>query len=315
MVDFAALKSNRGSSLQKLSEELTKLNKPQNDSKEDGRFWKPTVEPVTKDASGKEVGGNGFAIIRFLPAHPDETIPFIRIWEHGFKGPGGWYIEKSLTTLGDGTPDPCSEYNSKLWATGVEANQAIVRKQKRKLSYYSNILVVSDPAKPENEGKVFIYSYGKKIFDKLNDLMHPQFPGDTPVNPYDMWDGANFKLKIRQVEGYRNYDKSEFESPSPIAPTDEQIENIWKKIMPLQQFLDPKEFKTYDQLKERLVKVLQLPSGTPEQRREVETQREEAPTQRAAEGVSSPKKETPPWLEDGEEETDSLDFFKKLKDK
>ena len=182
---FAQLKNNRQSQFEKLANDLNKQGNFE--SKEDNRFWKPDVDKA----------GNGYAVIRFLPAPKGEDTPFVRIWDHGFQGPGGWYIEKSLTTLGQ--KDPISEYNTQLWNTGVDENKEIVRKQKRRLHYISNIIVVKDPAHPENEGKVFLYQYGKKIFDKLNDLMSPQFQDEEPINPFDMWEGANFKLKIRQV--------------------------------------------------------------------------------------------------------------------
>ena len=214
-INFEALKQNRKSNFDKLTSELNKLNStvPQGSS-DDDRFWKPDVDKA----------GNGYAIIRFLPALAGEDMPFVRIWDHGFQGPGGWYIEKSLTTFNK--PDPVSEMNTKLWNSGIESNKEIVRKQKRRLSYFSNILVVKDPTRPENEGKVFLFKYGKKIFDKINEAMHPQFADEKAVNPFDFWDGANFKLKIRQVEGYRNYDKSEFDSVSAISNDDDEIKRI-----------------------------------------------------------------------------------------
>ena len=239
---FAQLKNNRQTEFQKLANEVSKQGNYE--SKDDDRFWKPDVDKA----------GNGYAVIRFLPAPQGEDTPFVRIWDHGFQGPGGWYIEKSLTTLGQ--KDPVSEYNTQLWNTGVDENKEIVRKQKRRLHYISNIMVVKDPANPQNEGKVFLYQYGKKIFDKLNDLMSPQFQDEDAINPFDFWEGANFKLKIRQVEGYRNYDKSEFDKVSPLANDDDELESIWKKENSLQDFLRPSNFKSYDELKARLHKVL-----------------------------------------------------------
>jgi len=216
---FAALKQQRQTSLDALTKELTKLNAPSAGSEEDNRFWKPSVDKA----------GNGMATIRFLPAPEGEDMPFVRIFEHGFKGPtGSWYIENSLTTLGK--QDPVSEYNSQLWnSTNDDASPARkqVRDQKRRLNFISNILVVKDAAKPDNEGKVFLYKYGKKIFDKINENMNPQFEDETAINPFDMWEGANFKLKIRQVEGYRNYDKSEFDGAAPISKDDDQLEKVW----------------------------------------------------------------------------------------
>ena len=300
-INFEALKNNRKSNFDKLTSELNKLNStvPQ-DNTNDDRYWKPDVDKA----------GNGYAIIRFLEAPKGEDMPFVRIWDHGFQGPGGWYIEKSLTTLQK--PDPVSEMNTKLWNSGIESNKEIVRKQKRRLSYFSNILVVKDPTRPENEGKVFLFKYGKKIWDKINDAMHPpaQFE-EKPINPFDFWEGANFKLKIRQVEGYRNYDKSEFDSPSPIANDDAQIEAIWNKQHSLKELVDPKHFKSYEELKMRLEKAL----GTVQQTALHHNDEDEAfPTpQRAAPAPSIPtaKQESAPWNDDDD---DDLSFFKKLAD-
>jgi len=200
-------------------------------------------------------------VIRFLPEPEGEDVPFVRIWDHGFQGPGGWYIENSLTTLGQ--KDPVSEYNSMLWNSGIESNKDIVRKQKRRLSFISNIYVVKDPAHPENEGKVFLYKYGKKIFDKLNETMNPQFEDESPMNPFDLWGGADFKLKIRNVEGYRNYDKSEFDESAPLLDDDEKLEGIWKSEYSLKEFVDPSNFKTYEELQAKLNRVLGLDGGAP----------------------------------------------------
>lgn len=250
---FAAMKKSRQSSLEALTKELSKLNTQQGPD-DDNRFWKPTVDKA----------GNGMATIRFLPPPTGEDMPFVRIFEHGFKGPTGlWYIENSLTTLGK--QDPVSEYNSQLWnSTSDDASPARkqAREQKRRLNFVSNIVVVKDSANPSAEGKVFLYKYGKKIFDKINEAMNPQFDDEKPMNPFDFWEGANFKLKIRQVEGYRNYDKSEFESPSPISDDDDYLEKLWKQQHSLQEFLDPKNFKSYDELKAKLARVLDLAGGS-----------------------------------------------------
>jgi len=298
--NFEALKQNRKSNFDKLTSELNKLNStvPQ-DNTNDDRFWKPDVDKA----------GNGYAIIRFLPAPAGEDMPFVRIWDHGFQGPGGWYIEKSLTTFNK--PDPVSEHNTKLWNSGVESNKDLVRKQKRRLSYYSNILVINDPTRPENNGKVFLFKYGKKIWDKLNEAMHPQFADEKAVNPFDFWDGANFKLKIRQVEGYRNYDKSEFEAQSTIANDDDAIKAIWGKQHSLQELLDPKHFKSYEELKMRLEKALGAVSA-PAQRSAMDEDEAFPTPQRAAPAPSIPaaKQESAPWDEDD----DDLSFFKKLAD-
>jgi hypothetical protein len=247
MVDFAALKKNRSKSLDKLNSQLEKISQKSYSDPNEGKFWKPT----------RDDAGNGFAIIRFLPAPGEEEMPFIRIWDHGFQGPTGlWYIENSLTTINQ--DDPVSEYNGKLWNSGLESDKEIARKQKRRLKYVSNIYVIKDGAHPENEGKVFLFSYGKKIFDKLNDLMNPEFPDEQPVNPFDLWEGANFRLKIRQYEGYPNYDKSEFEDAAPLFDDDEKLEEVWKQEHYLQELIDAKNFKSYAELKAKLYRVLAL---------------------------------------------------------
>ena len=213
--------------------------------KEDtSHIWKPTVDKA----------GNGYAVIRFLPAEAD--VPWVRYWDHGFKGDTGkWYIEKSLSSLGQA--DPLGEYNAKLWNSGNEDDRATVRKQKRRLHYVVNIQVVSDPSAPHNEGKVFLYQFGKKIFDKIQDLMQPQFPGETPCDPFDLWAGADFQLKIRQVEGYRNYDKSEFKAPSPLVDGDEvQLQAVMNQIYDINYYTDPANYKTYDELQTKLFEVL-----------------------------------------------------------
>lgn len=286
---FQSLKNNRKNNFDKLNQELSKLNQTVEKDDEEG-FWKPTVDKA----------GNGSAIIRFLPAPAGEEVPFVRVWSHGFQGPGGWYIEKSLTTLGK--DDPVSEYNMELWNTGIESNKEQVRKQKRHLHYYSNIYVVKDPANPENEGKVFLFKYGKKIFDKLNDLMNPQFDDEKPINPFDLWEGANFRLKIRKVEGYRNYDKSEFDSPSPLLEDDDELELVWKKEKPLQPFIDPSNFKSYDQLKKKLNKVLNLDGVNPPVRNNVMDDEEqfELPSSKSSKSYSE------------DEDDESLEFFKSL---
>lgn len=243
---FSQMKSARKSSFSKLNDELNKMQSGgAQQSGPDTRFWQPTVDKF----------GNGQAVIRFLPAPKDEDVPFVRVFSHGFKGPSGsWYIENSRTTIGES--DPVAELNAKLWNSGIESDKDIARQQKRRLHFISNILVLKDPANPENEGKVFLFKYGKKIFDKLNDLMNPAFDDEEPVNPFDFWEGANFRLRIRQVEGYRNYDKSEFSEPSSLSDDDSMLEKIWEKQYSLQEFIDPKNFKSYDELKTKLDRVL-----------------------------------------------------------
>lgn len=297
MVDFKALKASSGKkSLETLTSELNKMSGGEGKSSDD-RFWTPTVDKA----------GNGYAVIRFLPAPANEDVPFVRIFDHGFQGPGGWYIENSLTTLGKS--DPVSEYNSKLWNSGIEANKEIARKQKRRLHFISNIYVVSDPGNPANEGKVFLFKYGKKIFDKLKEAMEPQFADEEAINPFDLWAGANFKLKIRQVEGYRNYDKSEFDKPGQLLKDDEKLEQVWKSEYSLQEFLDPKNFKSEEELRARLAKVLAEDSA-PAKRAKAE----EVPWNDDAEEAPTFKATSAPSYSSDDEDDESLEFFKQLAD-
>ena len=232
--------------MESLHKEIEKIDTPsESKSYIDDRFWKPEIDK----------SGNGFAVIRFLPPVDGEDIPWARVFNHGFQGPTGqWYIENSLTTLGK--KDPVSEYNSQLWNSGIEANKEIARKQKRRLTYISNIYIVSDSKNPQNEGKVFLYKFGKKIFDKVNDLMNPEFEDETPVNPFDLWEGANFKLKIRKVEGYQNYDKSEFDKPTQLVEDETELEKVWNSQYALTEFTGDDQFKSYEDLKARLDSVL-----------------------------------------------------------
>ena len=242
-MSFSDLKKKAGN-FEKLQVELEKVNNPVT-SFADDRFWKPDLDK----------SGNGYAVIRFLPQPSGEDLPWCKIWSHAFNGPGGWYIENSLTTLQK--KDPVSEYNTELWNSGVEANKDVARKQKRILKYYSNVLVVSDPKHPENEGKVFLYRFGKKIFDKISEVMNPQFDDESPMNPFDFWEGANFKLKIRKVDGFWNYDKSEFEAAAALLEgNDTQLEEVYGKLYSLKQFLTEENFKSYDELKEKFNRVV-----------------------------------------------------------
>jgi len=246
------LKSMRGSSIDKLVKAAEAVStKAETKSYADDRFWKPT----------RDKAGNGYAVVRFLPAKDGEDLPWVRYWDHGFKGPTGlWYIENSLTSINQ--PDPVSEHNSVLWNSGRDEDKALAREQKRRLHYVSNVLVISDPDNPQNEGKVFLYKFGKKIFDKIMDVMQPQFADETPVNPYDFWEGADFKLKIRKVEGWVNYDKSEFSAPSALFDGDEgRLNEVYGQLYALQDFLDPKNYKTYDELKAKLNRVLGVDAG------------------------------------------------------
>jgi hypothetical protein len=252
------------------------------------------------------------AIIRFLDAPAvdgDDGLPWVKLFNHGFQGPGGWYIENSLTTLGQ--KDPVSEYNSTLWNSGIEANKEIARKQKRRLVYIANVLIISDPKNPENEGQIKLYKFGKKIFDKINEAMNPQFEDEKAVNPFDFWEGANFKLKIRNVEGYRNYDKSEFESPSALFDGDDaKIESIWKKSFSLKDLIDPKHFKSYDVLKAKLDKVLGFDGGSPAPRTRAEhiTPAMTTLSSDLDDDVEVVMKKKSPSLD----EDDDLDYFKSL---
>jgi len=236
----------RTNSLDKLLGAVQQENAPlEKKSYKDERLWKPELDK----------SGNGYAVLRFLPAIEGEDLPWAKVFNHAFQGPTGqWYIENSLTTVGKA--DPVSELNSSFWNTGLESDKEIARKQKRKLQYFSNIYVVTDSKNPQNEGKVFLFRYGKKIFDKLMAAMQPEFEDETPVNPFDFWQGANFKLKIRKVDGYWNYDKSEFEAPSAMFENDGQIEEVWKKAYALNEFSAPTNFKSYEELKARLDVVL-----------------------------------------------------------
>ena len=298
-MSFANLKkkSRAGSLTEKLIKSVEKLN--DKNSNVDERIWKPVVDK----------SGNGYAIIRFLPEPEGCELPWTRVYTHAFQGSGGWYIENSLTTLGQ--KDPVSEHNTQLWNSGSDANKEIARKQKRRLSYYSNIYIVSDPANPENEGKVFLYKYGKKIFDKIQEAMKPEFADETAINPFDFWGGANFKLKSRRVEGYQNYDKSEFDRPSALFDDDAKLEEIYNKQYDLNEFTAPDKFKSYEALKTRLENVLGLnqPVKRPVLDEEVEDEDTgsapsfQTPT-RAPEPVASTSSD--------EDEDESLSYFANL---
>ena len=248
MSSFANLKRNK-SSFEKLAKAIEATSQPNSEagSKDDTRMWQPSVDK----------SGNGTAVIRFLPAPAvdgDDALPWVRVFSHGFQGPGGWLIDNCLTTLNEKCP--VCEHNNTLWNSGIDANKDVARKQKRKLSYIANVLVISDPANKDNEGQIKLFKFGKKIFDKISEAMNPEFDDEQPVNPFDLWEGANFKLKIRNVEGYRNYDKSEFADKSALYDDDAKLEELWKKEYSLKEFVEKKQFKSYEQLKGRLDKVL-----------------------------------------------------------
>ena len=295
---IAALKRSK-SNLDTLIGELNKVAEPQSQkqSYSDDRFWKPELDK----------SGNGYAVFRFLPAVKNEDLPWARLWSHAFQGPGGWYIENSLTTLNK--KDPVSESNSLLWNSGVDADKEIARKRKRKLSYIANVLIINDAKHPENEGQVKLFKFGKKIFDKITEAMKPEFEDEKPINPFDFWEGANFKLKIRKVDGYWNYDKSEFDSPTAIASNDEAIEEIWNKQYALKPFLAPENFKSYDELKSKLDKVLSgvRNTGTAEDVAIPPAAQVSKPDV-VAETVSAPT----PVVEEDEDSDETLSYFSKL---
>ena len=303
-MSFANLKSGRTdiSKLVSAAQEVAGGQKTKN-KYEDDRIWKPTVDDA----------GNGYAVIRFLPETEGQELPWERYWDHGFKGPTGqWYIEKSLTSIGQ--KDPVGELNSRLWNSGNEEDKETARKQKRRLHYISNVLIVSVPANPQNEGQVKLFVYGKKIFDKIMDVMQPQFPGETPVNPFNFWEGADFQLKIRNVAGYRNYDKSEFKSPNALFDADEtRLEATYNQLFELREFVDPANYKSYEDLNSRLQLVLGHSVGAGS------TMKNEALTQSAeAAPVSSSPEPTivaapQPTIESSSnDEDDSLSYFAKM---
>ena len=291
-MSFSNMKRNSQSSIEKLTQEVTKITK-RKESYKDDRFWRPEQDKA----------GNGYAVIRFLPTLEGEDVPWARLFSHGFKGPGGWYIENSRTTLGD--KDPVSEMNTQLWNSGLESDKEIARARKRRLNYISNIMVVSDPAKPQNEGKVFLYKFGKKIFDKINEAMQPEFADEEAINPFDFWTGANFRLKVRKVAGFVNYDKSEFESPSALLDgDDEKLEELWKTQYPLKEFTDATNFKSYEQLKAKLDSVLSGGGGLMKSAEEVETTFDTDISKTDSNSDSSDHSD--------ENEDDALSYFEKL---
>ena len=289
----------KSNSLDKLLNAVKEDSAPQEKkSYKDERLWKPELDK----------SGNGYAVLRFLPSCEGEDLPWAKLWSHAFQGPTGqWYIENSRTTLGKGEEDPVSQHNTALWNSGVESDKEIARKQKRKLQYYSNIYVESDTKHPENNGKVFLFRYGKKIFDKIMAAMQPEFEDESAINPFDFWKGANFKLKIRKVDGYWNYDKSEFDSPTAILDNDDAIESLWKSQYSLNDFTADSNFKSYDELKIRLDTVL---SGKTTVGNVTDSIEEET--------VAAPKVDTTPSeapkvaASVDSEDQDSMDYFNKL---
>jgi len=302
---FSNLKRNSGS-LEKLSKAIEALNTGASYEVDKEKYFKPEVDKA----------GNGMATIRFLPAPAidgDDGLPWAKLFSHGFKGPTGtWLIDNCPTTNGD--PCPICDENSTLWNTGTEPNKNIVRTRKRKLNYISNVYIVSDPKHPENNGTVKLFKYGKKIFDKIDEAMNPQFEDEQPINPFDMWKGANFKLKIRKVEGFQNYDKSEFEAPSSLLDDDAELEKIWQSELSLKVLTDPKEFKSYDELKKRLDRALGLTGAVSNAPKSVEQARAAV-----AKMMEDPEGDPPPWDEnrktpavDITDDEDGLEYFQKL---
>ena len=308
--------SSLGSLTAKLVKEVEKVNNKSSGGA-DERLWKPELDKT----------GNGFAVIRFLPAPDGEDLPWVKLYSHAFQGPGGWYIENSLTTINQ--KDPVSEYNRELWNSGSDKDKEIVRKQKRKLSFYSNIYVVKDPVNPQNEGKVFLFKYGKKIFDKIMEAMQPEFEDETPINPFDFWQGANFKLKIVKKDGYWNYDKSEFDRVEELLDDDDALEAIWKKEYSLQQLVAQDQFKDYDALKKRLDYVLGIKGVPPMRDPETVAEEEDWKAELRGESTASrfgSNREAPPVPDnlreelsnlsssssEDEEEEDALSYFQRL---
>jgi hypothetical protein len=297
--------SSLGSLTQKLVKEVEKMNTTSGGA--DERLWKPEVDKT----------GNGYAVLRFLPSPEGEDIPWAKIYSHAFQGPGGWYIENSLTTVGK--KDPVSEHNRELWNSGNESDKDVVRRQKRKLSYYANIYVVKDPTNPQNEGGVFLYKFGKKIFDKIMEAMQPEFEDESPINPFDFWQGANFKLKIVKKDGYWNYDKSEFDDPSPLLEDDDALEALWKKEYSLVALTAADQFKSYDDLEKRLKYV--LGAKTPTRRFDEEVFEEDSSRGSVTADYPSSKPDfasrkapvaAAPVASASSDEDDALSYFQKL---
>lgn len=309
-MSFADLKkqSKMGSLTEKLIKQVEKLN--DGGSKDDDRFWKPVMDK----------SGVGSAVIRFLPAAEGCELPWAQVWSHAFQGTGGWLIDNCLTTLGQQCP--VCEKNRVLWNSGSDRDKEEARKQKRKLSYYANIYVVRDPANPDNEGKVFLYKFGKKIYDKILAAMQPEFEDETPINPFDFWTGANFKLKLVKKDGYWNYDKSEFAAPSAFLDgDDDELERIYKSLSNLNDFTDPKEFKSYEDLKKRLDYTLGLRGAPKSQDPEVVAEEENWERERRGETTSSSSSRSSSFDDvevsssknsDDEDEDDALSYFQKL---
>jgi hypothetical protein len=310
MSDFASFKKSSKNNLGKIAKELEKVTKGGGEnSYKDDRLWQPEVDKT----------GNGYAVIRFLPAPPSEDLPWVRVFSHGFQAKGGWYIENCPTTIGQKCP--VCEANNELWNSGNDDDKNIARDRKRKLSYISNVLVIEDPVNPANNGKIFLYRYGKKIFDKINDKMNPQYKDEDAVNPFDFWQGANFKIKIRNVDGYRNYDKSEFSASSPLLDGDDKaLEALWRKEYSLLDFVKPDQFKAYGELKTKFQSVINGSQSQKAEEMDISEEEEDAsekkftpkfPTAEAKAPGRETKSKTSKVSEDDDED-DALSYFKKL---
>jgi hypothetical protein len=302
---FSDLKkqSKLGSLTAKLVKEVEKMNNSESSS--DDRFWKLSVDK----------SNNGYAVIRFLPAPDGEDLPFVKVYSHAFQGPGGWLIDQCLTTVNQKCP--VCEHNSGLWNNGTDAGKEVARKQKRKLTYISNVYVVKDPSNPENEGKVFLFKYGKKIFDKIMEAMQPEYEDETPINAFDFWQGANFKLKAKSVAGYRNYDSSEFASVGALLDDDDAMEAIWKKQYSLAEFVAPDQFKTYDELKKRLDSVLGAKSVRLDEEVENEEEYSRGPVKELDDDLRTELNNLQPTRRaaapvEEDEDDDALSYFAKL---
>jgi hypothetical protein len=301
-MSFKDLKKNSNDSMKRLLNEAEKLKKGGGESSyEDNRIWKPTLDKSS----------NGYAVIRFLPPSEGEDLPWVRQFSHGFQGKGGWFIENCPTTIGQKCP--VCEANNELWNSGVESDKSIARDRKRKLAYVSNILVISDPSAPQNEGKVFLYKYGKKIFEKIEEKMHPQFQDEEAVNPFDFWKGADFKLKVRKVDGYINYDKSEFANPAALFGGDDaKLEALWKSQYSLKDFTNPKEFKGYDELKRKFDSVIGGSVSAPKRAEDLDEEIEQAAEQFGSTPKSRSAKEIKRENEEDEFSGDAMSYFERL---
>lgn len=309
-MSFASMKRNR----KDFSKLVSKLEETKSGGNQgaDERFWKPE----------RDKAGNGYAVIRFLPASDGEDLPWVQLFSHSFQGPGGWYIDNCRTTLGQKCP--VCEANTELWNSGIEANKNIARDRKRKMTYISNIYVVSDPSNPDNEGKVFLWKYGKSIFNIINEALEPQFEDEEPLNPFDFWEGANFKIKIRNKDGYVNYDKSEFDSISPLMDDDDEMEKVWKSQYKLAEFIGDDQFKEYDKQSERLSRVLGEKAGGSksaeedskpklvEKKPEFKKEKPEPKKEEKVAKVEDSSEDEVTWDDDDDDET--LSYFAKLAD-